>query len=85
MTVKALAALVSSSTLGLTVLAGCSSTSDGWTKAGMTKEGLDQDTADCLLNSRSTVPSREGPRIIVDQDRYRRCMADRGYTAGPAK
>ena len=81
---KTLAALVSSSALGLALLVGCS-TSDGWTKTGMTKEGLDQDTADCLLNSRATVPSREGPRIIVDQDRYRRCMADRGYTAGPAK
>jgi hypothetical protein len=80
-----LALFVSSSALGLALLAGCSSTSDGWTKTGMTKEELDQDTASCLLNARATVPSREGPRIIVDQDRYRRCMADRGYTAGPAK
>jgi len=80
-----LAVLVSSSALGLALFAGCSSTSDGWTKTGMTKEELDQDTASCLLDSRATAPSRQGPRLIVDQDRYRRCMADRGYTAGPAK
>ena len=71
--------------VGLALLAGCSSTSDGWMKPGMTKEGLDQDTASCLVNSSAVVPSPQGPQNVIDQDRYRRCMADRGYTVGPAK
>jgi len=81
---KMLAAVTVSSAVGLALLAGCTSASDGWTKPGMTPEQLNQDTASCLLDSSHVVPSREGPRNTVDQDRYRRCMADRGYTAGSA-
>ena len=47
----------------------------------MTKEQLDSDTLQCLTEARTTMPSREGPRTQVDQTRYRRCMAERGYTA----
>ena len=66
--------------MGLGLLAGCGSTSGGWTKPGMTEEGLGQDTLSCLTDART------GPRVgMIDQDRYRRCMADRGYVAGPAK
>ena len=80
---KMLAAFTISSAVGLLV-AGCTSTSEGWMKPGMTQEQLNQDTANCLLDSSMVVPSREGPRNTVDQDRYRRCMADRGYTAASA-
>ena len=71
--------------LGLGLLAGCGSTSGGWTKPGMTEEGLGQDTASCLTDARLVVPGREGPRVTINQDRYRGCMADRGYVAGPAQ
>jgi hypothetical protein len=84
MAMKTLAVFVVSSAVGLTVLGGCSSTSDGWMKPGMTKEELGQDTANCLLDSSMVVAGLRGPRNTIDQDRYRRCMADRGYTAGPA-
>jgi len=81
---KMFAAVTVSSAVGLVLLAGCTSTSGGWVKPAMTEEELKQDTASCLLNSRMVVPSREGPRTTIDQDRYRRCMADRGYTAASA-
>ena len=81
---KTLSGFAVSSAVGLTLLTACCSTSDGWMKPGMTKEQLDQDTASCLLNSSMVVPGLRGPHNTVDQDRYRRCMADRGYTAGPA-
>jgi hypothetical protein len=84
MAMRTLAVFVVSSAVGLTLLAGCSSTSDGWMKPGMTKEELGQDTANCLLDSSMVVAGLRGPRNTIDQDRYRRCMADRGYTAGPA-
>ena len=69
--------------LAAALVAGCgSSARDGWTKPGMTKEQLDRDTADCLVQAQSVVGSAQGPRTTVDQDRYRRCMQSRGYTAG---
>ena len=71
--------------LGL-VISGCaSSPSGGWTKPGMTQEELGRDTANCLLDGRKTLPGPDGPRQVIDQDRYRRCMAARGYTDGPEK
>jgi hypothetical protein len=70
----------------LGVVAGCaSSASDAWTKPGGTPEQVKQDSANCLLKAQTVRPSREGPRTTVDQDRYRQCMANRGYTAGPGK
>jgi hypothetical protein len=70
----------------LGLFAGCaSSASGGWTKPGATAEEIKRDSADCLLNAQTVAPGREGPRTIVNQERYRQCMATRGYTAGPAK
>ncbi|HSE03211.1 MAG TPA: hypothetical protein VLK35_03560 [Methylomirabilota bacterium] len=70
----------------LGVVAGCaSSSSDGWTKPGATADEIKRDSADCLLKAQTVAPGREGPRTIVDQERYRQCMANRGYTPGPPK
>jgi hypothetical protein len=67
-------------------LAGCaSSTSGGWAKPGATEAEVNRDSADCLAGAQSVAPSREGPRMVVNQDRYRQCMANRGYTAGPTR
>ena len=72
--------------LGLGMLSGCaSSDSGGWTKPGMTQEQMLRDTADCLNDSTRMEMRADGPRREVDQVRYRQCMANRGYTAGPAK
>lgn len=73
--------------LVLGVLAGCaSSASEGWTKPGATEEQVNRDSADCLFDAQSVVPGgSRGPGIAVNQDRYRQCMASRGYTAGPSK
>jgi hypothetical protein len=66
----------------LGLVAGCvSSGAGGWTKPGATEEQVNHDSADCLFGAKKIVPSREGPRTIVDQDRYRQCMANRGYTS----
>ena len=68
-----------------TLIAGCSASArEGWTKPGMTQQELDRDTADCLVQAQSVVGSAQGPRTSVNQDRYRRCMQERGYTLGPA-
>jgi hypothetical protein len=71
----------------LGVLAGCaSSSSEGWTKPGATEEQANRDSAECLFDAQSTVPGgSSGPRMVVNQDRYRQCMANRGYTAGSTK
>ena len=67
-------------------LAACaSSTSDTWTKPGVTEQERGRDTLECLTDARSVVVAPGGPTTTVNQDRYRRCMADRGYTSGPAK
>lgn len=69
-------------TLGL-LTACASSSSDRWTKPGATEEQINRDSADCLATSRTMAPGgREGPRMVVNQDRYRQCMANRGYTSG---
>ena len=74
------------------VLAGCtSSASQGWTKPGATEEQVNRDSADCQFNAQSMAPGgvapgvSRGPGMVVDQDRYRQCMASRGYTVGPTK
>jgi hypothetical protein len=83
---KRLAAFVITLGLGLGLLSGCaSSASGGWTKPGMTQEQLGRDTSDCLIDATQMMPGPGGPHQVVDQTRYRRCMADRGYTVGPAK
>jgi hypothetical protein len=68
--------------------AGCaSSASEGWTKPGATPEQTNKDSADCLFEAQ-TVRSggaAAGPAITVDQVKYRQCMANRGYSAGPSK
>ena len=67
--------------------AGCASSASGdWTKPGATKEQANRDSADCLFDAQSVRPGgRDGPSIVVDQVRYRQCMANRGYSAGPTK
>jgi hypothetical protein len=73
--------------IALGVLAGCaSSASEGWTKPGATEQQVNRDSADCLFDAQSVAPGgREGPRMVVNQDRYHQCMANRGYTAGPTR
>ena len=72
--------------VGLGWLSGCaSSTSEGWTKPGMTQEQLGRDTSECLLDASKMTTGPDGPRQVVDQPRYRNCMVGRGYTVGPTK
>jgi len=68
-------------------LAGCASSGgDTWTKPGVTEQQRGRDTLDCLNESKRVTPGVGGPPVeTVNQDRYRRCMMDRGYTAGPAQ
>jgi hypothetical protein len=73
-------------TLALAATAGCASSSgEGWTKPGMTQEQLDRDTLSCIQRAQITVPGRDGPRMKVDQPRYRECMAAQGYSTGPSR
>ena len=68
------------------VLAGCASSgSDTWAKPGVTEQQRGRDTLDCLTEAKRVTPGPGGPVEQVNQDRYRRCMMDRGYTSGPAK
>ena len=68
------------------VLAGCASSgSDTWAKPGVTEQQRGRDTLDCLTEARRVTPGPGGPVEQVNQDRYRRCMMDRGYTSGPAR
>ena len=71
----------------LAALAGCaSSASEGWTKPGATEEDAKRDSADCLFSAQTVRPGgSQGPRMVVNQDRYRQCMANWGYTTGPTK
>jgi hypothetical protein len=71
----------------LAAVAGCaSSASEGWTKPGATEEQANRDSADCLFSAQTVRPGgAQGPQMVVNQDRYRQCMANRGYTAGPTK
>lgn len=67
------------------VLAGCASDSPRWAKPGATEEQVNRDSADCLTAARSVAPGRDGPRTVINQDRYRQCMVNRGYTEAPTK
>ena len=71
----------------LALLAGCASSSPGWSKAGASEQQVGKDTNDCLAAAQMIVGGRPGepPRTVVNQDRYRRCMAERGYAETPAK
>jgi len=51
-----------------------------YSKPGVTAEQRERDKSDCLLDARVTTAGPEGPRMTVNQDRYHRCMANRGYT-----
>jgi hypothetical protein len=66
-------------------LAGCATSGDTWTKPGVTEQERGRDTMDCLTEAKRVTPGVGGPAESVNQDRYRRCMTDRGYTSGPAK
>ena len=69
-----------------TGLAGCASSGDTWTKPGVTEQERGRDTLDCLTEAKRVTPGVGGPPVeTVNQDRYRRCMTDRGYTSGPAR
>jgi len=63
------------------LMTGCaSSNSYVYTKPGATTEQKERDKTDCLFDSRVTTQGPGGPQITVNQDRYRRCMTDKGYT-----
>ncbi|HEY7538578.1 MAG TPA: hypothetical protein VIF11_00445 [Methylomirabilota bacterium] len=70
----------------VTGLTGCASSGDTWTKPGVTEQERGRDTLDCLTEAKRVTPGVGGPPVeTVNQDRYRRCMTDRGYTSGPAR
>jgi hypothetical protein len=68
-------------------LAGCATSGgDTWTKPGGTDQQRSRDTLDCLTEAKRVTPGVGGPPVeTVNQDRYRRCMTERGYTSGPAQ
>ena len=78
------AMVVGALVIGQAWLAACASSGDTWTKPGVTEEQRGRDTLDCLTEARRVTTGPGGPEQ-VNQDRYRRCMTDRGYTSGPAK
>jgi hypothetical protein len=51
----------------------------------VTAQQRDRDTLGCLTEAKRITPGPGGPVETVNQDRYRRCMTDRGYTSGPAR
>jgi hypothetical protein len=62
------------------------SASGGWSKPGGSEQQLSRDTADCLTAAQTVVGGgAQGPRTVVQQDRDRRCMEDRGYPETPRK
>ena len=67
-------------------LAGCTSSGgDTWTKPGVTEQQRGRDTLDCMTEAKRVTMGPGGPVETVNQDRYRRCMMERGYTSGPAQ
>jgi hypothetical protein len=65
------------------LLAGCASSSGpNWTKPGASEQQIGRDTADCLAQAQIIRSGPQGPKTTIEQDRYRRCMTDRGYVAG---
>jgi hypothetical protein len=59
--------------------AGCTS-GEEWVKPGASDAQRDRDTSECLFASAETVPTSQGYQRRLNQDRYRRCMSERGYT-----
>jgi len=64
-------------------LAGCAPTEE-WVKPGASDADRDREASECLVASVDTVSSAQGPQRRLNQDRYRRCMSDRGYTVRKA-
>jgi hypothetical protein len=63
------------------LLTGCASSDPYvYTKPGATTEQKERDKTDCLFDSKETRQGPGGPQMTVNQDRYRRCMTDKGYT-----
>jgi len=63
------------------LVTGCASADQYvYTKPGASTEQKERDKTDCLFDSRVTTQGPDGPQIRVNQDRYRRCMTDKGYT-----
>ena len=63
------------------LMAGCASSDPYvYTKPGATTEQKERDKTDCLFDSEETTRGPGRPPITVNQDRYRRCMTDKGYT-----
>ncbi len=60
------------------VQAGCGATEE-WVKPGASDADRDRDTATCINESYDTMPSAHGAQRVLNQDRYRRCMSERGY------
>jgi hypothetical protein len=67
------------------MLGGCASESPRWAKPGATEEQVNRDSMDCLTAARTVTPGAGGPRTVINQERYRQCMANRGYTETPTK
>ncbi len=65
------------------VLVGCEATEE-WVKQGASDAQRDRDASECLVASAETAPTAQGPQRRLNQDRYRRCMSDRGYTVKKA-
>lgn len=67
--------------IAVMLVCGCAGTDYVYTKAGATAEQKEIDKTDCLVDARTTVQGPGGgPQVQVNQDRYRRCMTDKGYT-----
>ena len=73
------------SLLAAGALAGCASSGSDWSKPGASEQQVGRDTADCLGQAQIIRSGPQGPQTVIEQDRYRRCMTDRGYTAGTTK
>jgi len=66
-------------------LAGCASSGSDWTKPGASEQQIGRDTNECLLDAQMVQSGPQGPRTTIQQDRYRRCMTDRGYAPAAGK
>ena len=60
-------------------LAGCGAT-EQWVKPGASDAERDRDRAICFNESYDTIPSAHGAQRVLNQDRFQRCMSERGYT-----
>lgn len=65
------------------VQAGCEATEE-WVKPGASDADRDRDMMACIVETSEPVPSAQGTRRVLNQDRYRRCMSERGYTVRKA-